>query len=55
MYTDGLMYFQANPTGSAHNLVIENSNGAGVVALDYVEIITISGGTPCAMVTWVVS
>jgi hypothetical protein len=46
MYTDGLLFFQANTEGSPHNLVMDNADGAGVFALDYVEIVTISGGSP---------
>jgi len=50
LFTDGLLFFQANPTGSSHNLNIDNANGVGTVAFDYAEIITVTGGTPCVVI-----
>jgi hypothetical protein len=46
IYIAGLTYFQANLNGSSHILTVDNDNGAGQIGLDYIEIISITGGVP---------
>jgi hypothetical protein len=45
IYTSGLTFFQANLTDLPHILTVDNNNGAGQIGLDYIEIISVTGGT----------
>jgi len=42
VYTNGLLFFQANLSHGTHSLTLSNDNGVGYFGLDYVEIITIT-------------
>jgi hypothetical protein len=46
IYTSGLIYSQANLSNDLHILSVDNDQGAGFLGLDYVEVISITGGTP---------
>jgi hypothetical protein len=46
IYTDGLIYFQANLSSGPHHLTVDNDQGVGFLGLDYIEVISIAGGTP---------
>jgi hypothetical protein len=48
IFTSGLLTFQPNPSGSLRALTIDNADGQGYLGIDYFEIISVSGGTPCA-------
>jgi hypothetical protein len=45
MYSGGLHYFQADLTDDLHTLVVDNNNGLGYLGIDYMEVITVTGGT----------
>jgi len=45
---DGLLFSQFNPTSSSHELTIDNDNGLGSIGLDYIEIVTVTGGSSYA-------
>lgn len=46
MFFDDLLFFQFNPSGFSRTLAINNYDGEGQISLDYIEIITITGGSP---------
>jgi hypothetical protein len=46
IFTDGLIYFHANLSSDLHILNVDNDQGAGWIGLDYVQVISITGGTP---------
>ena len=56
IFTDGLLYFRANLSNGPHTLWVDNDEGAGFLGLDYVEVISVTGGiavdrTPAASTT----
>jgi len=46
LFSDNLLFLQFNPSGSPNTLVIDNHNGVGQIGLDYIEIVTVTGGSP---------
>jgi len=46
VYTHGLLYFQTGLSGTNHTLIFDNDNGIGTIGLDYIETITVTGGSP---------
>jgi hypothetical protein len=48
VFFDDLLFFQFNPSGFSRTLAINNYDGEGQISLDYIEIITITGGSPIA-------
>jgi len=42
----GLLFFRADLSNSSHYLEVDNINAAGLLGLDYIEIFSITGGTP---------
>jgi hypothetical protein len=47
--TDGLMFFQVDFSSGTHVLKIDNNGGVGWIGLDYIEVVTVTGGTPCVV------
>jgi hypothetical protein len=47
IFTSGLLSFQPNPSSSLRTLTIDNAGGQGYLGIDYLEVISVSGGTPC--------
>ena len=45
-YTSGLMLFNADLNDGPHSLVLDNRGGIGWIGLDYIEVVSITGGTP---------
>jgi hypothetical protein len=46
IFTHGLIYSRANLSNNPHILTVDNDQGAGFISLDYIEVITITGGSP---------
>jgi hypothetical protein len=46
VYTHGLLYAQTNLSESSHVLTFDNDGGNGQIGLDYIEIISVTGGSP---------
>jgi len=46
VYVAGLTFFQTNLANSSHTLTVDNDLGVGQIGLDYVEVVSVTGGTP---------
>jgi hypothetical protein len=46
IYSSGLLHAQTDLTMSQHTLTFDNDDGAGMIGLDYLEIISVTGGSP---------
>jgi hypothetical protein len=46
VYSNGLLHVQTDLNMSQHTLTFNNDDGAGQIGLDYLEIISITGGFP---------
>jgi hypothetical protein len=47
VYTNGLLHAQTDlDVSQRHTLKFDNDDGAGQIGLDYVEIISVTGGSP---------
>jgi hypothetical protein len=46
VYSNGLLYAQTDLAMSQHMLTFDNNDGAGQIGLDYLEIISVTGGSP---------
>jgi hypothetical protein len=46
IFTSGTAFVQANLSSTSHVLTVDNDKGAGIMGLDYVEVISVSGGSP---------
>ena len=45
MYPGGVFLSHANLSKSSHVLTVDNKQGAGLLGFDYVEVISVSGGS----------
>ena len=45
-YVQGLIFFRANLSNSTHVLTVDNKDGAGQMGLDYLEVMSVTGGIP---------
>jgi hypothetical protein len=46
IYTQGLLFVQANLSNTSHFLTLDNDDGNGFFGLDYLEIVSVTGGSP---------
>ena len=45
-FLGAIMAFEPNPSGALSTLSIDNAEGVGHMGIDYIELITVSGGMP---------
>jgi hypothetical protein len=45
LYTSGATFIQANLSHSSHVLTVDNQHDAGQLGFDYVEVVSITGGS----------
>ena len=46
IYPNGLLFFQGNLSDTSHTLTVDNDDGSGFLGSDYIEIVSITGGSP---------
>lgn len=46
LFSDNLLFLRSNPLSSPNTLAIDNHTGVGQIGLDYIEIVTVTGGSP---------